>query len=162
MYDSYFLSGSSFILLLSAGGSCLRRPYCLQWSSSLDTSGRRTEGGGRPPQHSAATPPLHRSPLSLLTGGNLGMKAAFSLFLHPPVTVYSRMGHASLGSKERRPPNGDQRLLWEMVVSEARSEPRPGLDSPSVTCDTIVTHQQHKCTAGERRKEFHKGGTGGY
>lgn len=57
--------------------------------------------------------PLHRSPLSQLTARNLGMKAAFSLSLHPPVTLHSRMRLASLGSGERGPPSlhADQRLL---------------------------------------------------
>lgn len=46
---------------------------------------------------------LHRSPLSLLTGCNLGIKAAFfpCFSTSPKVTLYSWPGYASLGKEER-------------------------------------------------------------
>ena len=68
--------------------------------------------------------PLHRSLLSQLTACNLGVKAAFSL---------RRQGErASVPSALTKGFSGRQPL----VVSEACSEPRPGLDEPSMTCDT--------------------------
>lgn len=50
------------------------------------------------------------------------MKATFSLFLHPLVTLFSQMSHASLGSREKGPPSlyADQRLLWERATCGQR------------------------------------------
>ncbi len=89
---------------------------------------RWTPSGGQRGGRQATTvqhchSPLHRSPFSQLTASNLGVKAAFSLFLHPLVTLHSWMSHASLGSRERGPPSlhTDQRLLREAATHGQRA-----------------------------------------
>lgn len=161
MFDSKFLSGSVAFILRSSRRflSVAAILSSLVW---VVLSGHYQEAGWGGWQHCHS--PLHRSLLSQLTACNLGMKAAFSLFLQPPpVTLHSRMSHASLGSEERGPPSLKTDFFQRrpLVVSEACSEPRPGLDEASMTCDTILTHQRSKCTAGERRKAVHKGGIWG-
>lgn len=80
MFDSKFLSGS-VAFILSSSRRFLSVAAILSSLVWVVLTGHHQEvegvGGG-------GYSPLHRSPLSQLTARNLGMKAAFSLFLHPP------------------------------------------------------------------------------
>lgn len=83
---------------------------------------------------------LHRSPLSLLTGCNLGIKAAFfpCFSTSPKVTLYSWPGYASLGKEERASLTP---LHWpkpSLVVGHGWSS-RPAV-SPTQKCKNQVWH----------------------
>lgn len=83
---------------------------------------------------------LHRSPLSLLTGCNLGIKAAFfpCFSTSPKVTLYSWPGYASLGKEERA---SLAPLHWpkpSLAVGHVWSS-RPAV-SPAQKCKNQVWH----------------------